>query len=103
MSYVDNPRASAPGGAADISETEIDFGTTGVRSKTFTVTDAAVTGASNVIATQSFAAATGKSQDENEMDQLSLRTLPGSGQFTLFAEGLCGSVYGAFNISYLVG
>lgn len=103
MSYLDNPPVSSPGSTADISETEIDFGTTGVVSKTFTIMDAAISPTSQIIATQSLAAATGKSQDENEMDRLAFRTYPGSGQFTLFAEGLCGSVYGAFKVLYLVG
>lgn len=82
---------------------EIDFGLSAVRDKTFTVTDADVTLASLIMANHSAAAATGKSQDENEMDSLILKAVSGTGQFTLYATANPTLVAGAFNITYLVG
>lgn len=82
---------------------EIDFGLSAVRDKTFTITDADVTVSSFVIANHSAAAATGKSQDENEMDTLILKAVSGNGQFTLYATANPTLVAGKFNITYLVG
>ena len=82
---------------------EIDFGLSSRRDKTFTITDADVTTTSIVVANHSAAAATGRSQDENEMDTLLLRTVSGTGQFTLYATAYPTLVAGKFNITYLVG
>jgi hypothetical protein len=90
-------------GTANIKQTEIDFGADPIHEKSFTVTDADVSGTSQLIAFQASEAATSKDADENEMDALALRVKPGSGEFTLFASGLEGRVYGAFKINYLVG
>ena len=88
--------------SAKLKETEIDFGSTPTRGATFTVTDSDVTGTSKIMAVQSGAAATGKDQDENEMDALILRAAPGTGQFTLYADSLFGPVVGNFKINYRV-
>ena len=94
--YID---ARAPG----IAEVEIDFGAAAVREKRFIVTNAAVTAATKIVATQSGKAATGRSADENEMDYLHLRAVPGAGTFTLHAACLTGRVSGKFKVSYLIG
>jgi Protein of unknown function (DUF2793) len=90
-------------GAAAIGEVEIDFGATALRTRKFSITDAAVTPASKIVAIQSGKAATGRSADENEMDFLHLRAVPGTGTFTLHAACLTGRVSGKFKVSYLVG
>ncbi len=97
--YVD----THSGGSAAIAEVEIDFGAAAVRSRKFSITDATVTAASKIVATQSGKAATGRSADENEMDMLHLRAVPGAGTFTLHAACLTGRVNGKFKVSYLIG
>lgn len=87
-------------GAAWI-ETEVDFGTTPVSSKRFTVTDAAVTGSSKVIVTQSNSVATGRVGNDAEWDSVIYAALAGSGSFTLtgFATG---PIKGSRKIFYTV-
>lgn len=87
-------------GALTVTETEIDFGPTPTREKTFTVTDAGVSAASKIIVTQSGKAATGREADENEMDGLILAANPASGQFTLYARAVPGPVSGKFKLNY---
>lgn len=87
----------------NITQTEIDFGATPIYAKSFVVTDAGVSGTSQIIPTVARDAATAKDADEAEMDALKLVASPGAGNFTLYAEGLEGRVYGAFKINYLVG
>lgn len=91
------------GGLVTMGETEIDFGASPMVAKKFTVTDVTVTAGTVLTAYQSGKAATSKSADENEMDPLFLSAVPGAGQFTLYAEGLHGRVYGAFKIAYVKG
>lgn len=90
-------------GAAAIKSVEIDFGSTATRSKTFTITDAEVTTASLIMIGHSAKAATGRSQDENEMDTLLLRAAPGTGEFTLYADAFPNFVSGKFRVNYLLG
>ena len=97
--YVD----AHSGGAAAISEIEIDFGASAVRSKKFLISDAAVLASSKVVPLQSGKAATGRQADENEMDMLHLRAAPAAGAFTLYAACLTGRVNGKFKINYQVG
>ncbi len=97
--YVD-ARSS---GAAAITEIEIDFGASAVRSKKFLISDAAVLASSKVVPQQSGKAATGRQADENEMDMLHLRAAPAAGTFTLYAACLTGRVNGKFKINYQVG
>ncbi len=89
--------------STNIKETEIDFGTPAKKTKKFTITDADVTALSQIIANQSGKAATGKSQDENEMDYIACRVAPGTGQFTLYTDAIPGPVIGKFLINYLIG
>lgn len=88
-------------GVVSVQEAEIDFGAAAKRSKTFTVTDASVSPSSRIIAYQSGDAATGRDADENEMDALVLRCVPGTGEFTVYADSLTGPVSGLFKINYL--
>jgi hypothetical protein len=81
---------------------EIDFGSLGTRSKTFTISDPDVLLTSQVTAVQSGTAATGRAQDENEMDVLNLRCVSGSEEFTLYADSLLGPVAGRYVIDYRI-
>lgn len=93
---------SAPGSAA-IYSCEIDFGTTSAKEKTFTVTDPAIVNTDKILITHSAAAATGRSQDENEMDVLICRAVSGVGQFTVYVNSLYGPVCGKYKLNYMVG
>jgi len=97
--YVD----AHSGGAAAITEAEIDFGGAAVQSKRFTIANAAVLASSKIVVDQSGKAATGRNADENEMDYLHLRAVPAAGSFTLYAACLTGRVSGKFKINYLIG
>jgi hypothetical protein len=96
--------AALGGGAgADVKQTEVDFGSTGVDEASFTVADAAVTALSHLLATTAYVAPTGKDLDELDMDSLEIKIAPGIGQFTMYIKSLEGPVHGNFKINYLVG
>lgn len=91
-------------GSVDITQVEVNFGAEAVRSKTFTITDAQVTPSTQIIATQAGDAPTGKNADDNEMDAIVFRAVPGSGQFTLYATVVEGfKVGGFYKVNYLRG
>jgi hypothetical protein len=92
--------AGGVGAAATV--VEIDFGSTPVKGKKFTIVDASVIATTNVIASQSGLAATGRQADENEMDALICRVTPGTGQFTLYVEAYPGPVSGKYKIQYML-
>lgn len=87
---------------ATMRSAEIDFGPASRRDATFTVGDADVTPTTLVMVNHSAAAATGRAQDENEMDTLLLRAVAGVGQFTLYATAFPTLVSGKFRINYLL-
>jgi hypothetical protein len=91
------------GASATVTQIEIDLGASGVKSKKFTVTDAGVSASSAIVLTQAGNAATGRFADENEMDILALRAIPGTGNFSLLVDVLTGRANGKFKINYLVG
>lgn len=95
--------AAAGASGTNIVEVEVDFGTAPTRSKSFTITDGSITAAQQIQVNQSLAAATGRSQDENEMDTLLPRAVAGTGQFTMFVTALEGPVVGKFKFNYLAG
>jgi len=93
---------AAPGGGS-VSTAEIDFGSTPVWEKSFIITDAGVTSGMKIVVSQSYAAATGKDQDENEMDSFDFRAEAGTGQFTLYVTSHDGMVADKFKINYIAG
>lgn len=95
--------AQLAAGGANIIEVEVNFGSTPVRAKSFVITDAGVSTASQILAMQSSEAATGRSEDENEMETLIVRCTPGAGQFTAYLESLQGALVGIYKLNYLVG
>jgi len=90
-------------GGGSVKEVEIDFGASATRQKTFTITDVDVTGASIILVGHSAKAATGRAQDENEMDTLLCRAAPGSGEFTLYVTAFPNFVSGKFRVAYTLG
>ncbi len=84
-------------------QTEIDFGTTPVAEASFTISDGDVTVYSRLSGAISYEAATGKDQDENDMDAIDLLFAPGDKSFTLYAKGRDGYVADKFKVNYLIG
>lgn len=95
MSTINNPAAGGGGFAV----AEIDFGATPCISGVFTVVDAAILPAHRIIPTQSGAAPTGSTSDENELAALVLSAVAGTGQFTLYATSPW-FVAGRYKINY---
>lgn len=89
-------------GSSTWTETEIDFGTTPVWSKTFTITDAAVSGTSKVVPVPSGSVATGRVGNDLEWDNLLLGALAGTGNFLLTALAIPGPIVGKRKIHYQV-
>ena len=88
---------------ASWTETEIDFGSTPQWSKTFTITDAAVTDPTKkVIPVPSGSVATGRVGNDLEWDNLLLGALAGTGNFLLTALAFPGPIVGKRKIFYQV-
>lgn len=86
-----------------IKQTEIDFGATPIRELSFTITDADIISTSRIIAILSYEAPTGKDQDELEMDDLSIKCSPGTGDFTMYVRALDDAlVHDKFKINYMI-
>lgn len=87
-----------------ITEIEIDFGTKPVPSKSFTITDAAVSATSKISIVPSAKTATGRvNTDDMEWDGLNLAAVAGTGSFTVYAVANPGPVVGKRVINYIVG
>jgi hypothetical protein len=97
--YVGTPT----GGSTTLKSVEVNFGTHNTRYGRFTVTDAAVTTSSHIMATLAGEAATGHSADEAEMDPMLVSAIAGTGQLTLVARSLDGPVRGAYRFVYVIG
>jgi len=91
------------GGAATVYEIEIDFGSTPVKSKKFTITDAGVSTGMKIMVEQSGNPATGRSADENEFTILSARAFAKTGAFDLYVDCLNGTALGKFKFNYMLG
>lgn len=89
VDLIINAYAGGGTGSISITEAEIDFGTTPVRSKKFTITEASITALSKIIVTPSGNVATGRVGDDYEWDSINLTAKPNAGTFTLtaFASG----------------
>lgn len=99
-----DPGPPGPPGAMNMTQIEVDFGTTNyVTEAIFTITDAACLITSKVIAVLAFEAPTGKDLDEVEMDSFFIECKAEAGQFQMHIYSLEGSVYGKFKINYGIG
>lgn len=100
MSYSGTTIITTSGGLV-ITETEVDFGVTPVSEANFTITDAGIDATKIVVAVVSYAAPTGKDQDELEMDDFVLRAVAGAGNFALYMRSVDGSYLAdKFKINY---
>jgi hypothetical protein len=97
-----NITVAASGGSSTWTEAEIDFGTSPERIKTFTVTDAAVSGTSKVMVVPSGTVATSRVGNDAEWDSIIYTALAGTGNFTLTAMAVPGPVKGARTFFYQV-
>jgi hypothetical protein len=95
---------TGPAGAGGTwTAVEIDFGTTPVWDKTFTITDAAVTALSNVSVTASSKTATGRVGNDTLWDGLLLAATSAAGSFELSALAIPGPVVGRRVVQYQIG
>ena len=94
---------SGGGGSATLTETEVDFSYPPQKTKSFTVTDAAVTASSKIMVSQSGSVPTDKGIGESELDSASFSAIAGTGQFTLIATALDGKIGGTVKAYYLLG
>jgi hypothetical protein len=81
-------------------QVEIDFGSIPTRYKTATITDSLVAPGQYILMNQAADAASGRSQDENEMDPILARAVAGTGQFTAYLTALEGPVVGLYRFNY---
>lgn len=87
------------GGGLTLTETEIDFGTTPVVSKKFTITEASITTSSLVMVAPSGNVATSRVGDDWEWDSIVFSAKPNTGTFTLTANA-SGLIRGRRKILY---
>ncbi len=90
--------------SSTIKQTEIDFGSTPINSKIFTITEASATATSKILVSVAYDAPTGKELDELEMDTLYVTAGNASaGQFDLIVSAIDGSyLHDKFKINYLI-
>lgn len=95
---------STSGGSAAIKEATVDCGATGVWAAEFTITDAAVTAASKIMAEVTALATADNDADEIEMSGvMAVSGTISNGSFLLFLLAGDGPISGQFKINYLVG
>lgn len=82
---------------------ELDFGDSPSWGGVFEISIAGVTPDKKVICFQSGNAATGKEQDENELDALLLRGFAGVDLVTVYADVIPGPAMGPFKIELVIG
>lgn len=82
---------------------ELDFGDSPSWGGVFEISIAGVTPDKKVICFQSGNAATGKEQDENELDALLLRGFAGADLVTVYADVIPGPATGSFKIELVIG
>lgn len=84
-------------------QVEIDFGSTLYQTqKIFTIFDKDISSKELIIASLAYEAPSGKSLDELEMDELTLKCKANDGYAEIVATSLYGSVYGKFKINYTI-
>lgn len=102
---ADGSFAAPVAGAASWTEVEVDFGTTGnpgVYDKTFSITDASVSGSSKIMMLPSGNPATGRGAGDALWDAISYACVAASGSFTAFAKASPGPVIGKRKVLYTV-
>lgn len=87
-------------GTFSVLETEIDFGSSPVSEKLFTITNASITPSSLIMITPSGNQATGRVGNDYSWETFSFSATPGSGNFQLWANCSNGAVVGRRKILY---
>lgn len=82
--------------------TEIDFGSTPVFEKNFTITDTNILSTDTVKAEIAYIQPTSKDLDEVEMDSFDLKCQAQNDSFILYVRSLEGRVYDKFKIRYFI-
>lgn len=91
--------SGGPGGVT-ITETEVNFGTTPKTDATFTIVDAAISGTSKIMVTESGSIGTGRvASGDSLWDTISYSCIAATGSFTLYARA-SGSVVGYRKLYY---
>lgn len=90
------------GGAATITQLEIDFGVTPISDMIFTITDAGITGTSKIIATVAYEDTTDNTADEAS-ELLVVAGKPVAGSCSLLAYSDTALLKGKYKINYMIG
>lgn len=91
-------------GGVDVKQTEIDFGSTPISDKEFTITDASVTGTSQIVVSVAYENTTNNTADEVVATGLMVTAgKPTSGSFTLTAWSNTDLLVGKYKVNYIVG
>lgn len=91
---------TGPPGGFDVTEIEIDFGSQPVFSASFTIVDAGVSSASKIMILPSGNTAGGRAGNDFSWDAIQFTAVPGTGEFTLDAVVLNGTVLGKRKVFY---
>ena len=103
ITIIQNITTGGSTGGASWTEVEIDFGTDPVYEASFTITDAAITGASKMQVLPCGKAATGRTADDWQWDGAAFAANPGSGSATCYATFSPGPIVGPRKVQYSVG
>lgn len=86
-----------------VVEVEVDFGSTELEEKSFTVVDATVnTGSLIMLSISGNTPSDGRDIDEVRVENMQMLATPGSGQFTLNMNPKEGTTTGKFKVLYFV-
>ncbi len=97
LAIILNESAGPTPSSITASQVTVDFGTVPVYSKSFTVTDVAVTSTTKLCVVPS------GTSDELEMDNFVCAAKSATGSFTLYATAIPGPVTGQRTFNYLLG
>ena len=103
ITIIQNITTGGSTGGASWTEVEIDFGTDPVYEASFTITDAAITGASKMQVLPCGKAATGRTADDWQWDGAAFAANPGSGSAVCYATFSPGPIVGPRKVQYSVG
>jgi hypothetical protein len=90
-------------GAAAISQATIDFGAQEKSDEVFSITDAAISATSKIIAFVTWVSSLGRDPDEIMADPISISVEPLAGSMNVYAMALVGTVSGKYAINYQIG
>lgn len=92
------------GGAVDVKQTEVDFGTVPVKMKRFTITDAGVSPSNQILASLSYDDPSDGDADSAEwFENLVVMAKAGTGQFFLYCSSLYNDLNGKVKINFIIG